>query len=181
MRSSTFPFANYRSESARLSLAVVMLERTNLHAIDDTDRKILRILQRDGRASMKEIATRIGTLSKVAVSYRVKRLIDSGAIEGFHATINPKTMDQDTLFITSLTIGPKGNQEALIAKKIARLAGIQSVFQTFGDHDIMVIGRARHATAARDIIYKVYEIGGVNDSTTVIAHTVVKQGLDVVV
>jgi Lrp/AsnC family leucine-responsive transcriptional regulator len=152
---------------------------TKLHDLDEIDRKILKILQHDGRTSMKEIAERIGKLSKVAISYRVKRLVDRGVIQGIHAKINPTSMDQDTLFITSLKIAPKGKSEALIAKKIARLHGVQSVFQTFGDHDIMIIGRARNATAVRDLIYEVFKIGGVTDSTSVIAHTVVKQNLAV--
>ena len=42
--------------------------------IDEIDRKILRILQSDDRASMKDRPDKIGKLSKVAVSYRVKRL-----------------------------------------------------------------------------------------------------------
>jgi DNA-binding Lrp family transcriptional regulator len=150
-----------------------------MHEIDEIDRKILRILQRKGRTSMKEVADGIGKLSKVAVSSRVKRLVEVGVIEGFHAKINPKIMEQDTLFITSLSVGLKGKREALIAKKIAALPGIQSVLQTFGDYDIMVIGRAKDATAVRDLIYKIFQIGGVMDSTTVVAHTVIKQSLEV--
>ncbi|TLM99416.1 Lrp/AsnC family transcriptional regulator [bacterium] len=147
--------------------------------IDEIDRKILRILQSDGRASMKDIADKIGKLSKVAVSYRVKRLRKTGVIQGFQAKIDPGCVGQGFLFVSRLSIAAKGAREGVIAKKIAALDGVQSVFQTFGDYDILVIGRARDAVAGRDMIQRMLRMKGVSDSTTIVAHTVAKQSLDV--
>jgi DNA-binding Lrp family transcriptional regulator len=147
--------------------------------LDEIDRKILRILQRDGRASMKDIADDIGKLSKVAISYRVKRLRKIGVIQGFHARIDPDFVGQGFLFISRLSIAAKGAQESLIARKIAALDGVQSVFQTFGDYDILVIGRARDAVSGRDTIQRMLRMKGVSDSTTIVAHTVAKESLDV--
>jgi Lrp/AsnC family leucine-responsive transcriptional regulator len=147
--------------------------------IDEIDRKILRILQSDGRASMKDIADKIGKLSKVAVSYRVKRLRKTGVIQGFHAKIDPGCVGQGFLFVSRLSIAAKGTRESIIARKIAALDGVQSVFQTFGDYDILAIGRARDAVAGRDIIQRMLRMKGVSDSTTIVAHTVAKESLDV--
>jgi Lrp/AsnC family leucine-responsive transcriptional regulator len=149
--------------------------------IDEIDRRILRIVQQDGRKSMREIADKIGKMTKVAISYRIKRLIKIGAIEGFYAKINPNIVGQGYLFITGLSIGPKRAGETAIAKKIAALEGVQSVFQTFGEYDALVIGRVRNAEAARDLIYRMLQIGGVRDSTSIISHTVIKESLDVTV
>jgi len=147
--------------------------------IDEIDRKILKILQSDGRASMKDIADKIGKLSKVAVSYRVKRLRKTGVIQGFHAKIDPDSLGQEFLFISRLSIAAKAVRERTIAKKIAALDGVQSVFETFGDYDILVIGRARDAVRGRDIIARMLGMKGVDDSTTIVAHTVAKESLDV--
>ena len=147
--------------------------------IDEIDRKILRILQSDGRASMKDIADKIGKLSKVAVSYRVKRLRKTGVIQGFHAKIDPDYVAQSFLFVSRLSIAAKGARESLIARKIAALDGVQSVFQTFGDYDILVIGRARDAVTARDTIQRMLRMSGVRDSTTIVAHTIAKESQDV--
>ena len=149
--------------------------------IDEIDRKILRILQQDGRASMKEIADKIGKMTKVAISYRIKRLIKIRAIEGFYAKIDPNFVGQSFVFITGLSIGPKGSGETAIVKKIAALEGVQSVFQTFGEYDALVIGRTHNAAAARDLIYRMFQIGGIRDSTSIISHTVIKESLDVTV
>ena len=130
---------------------------------------------------MKDIADKIGKLSKVAVSYRVKRLRKTGVIEGFHAKIDPGCVGQGFLFVSRLSIAAKGTRESMIAKKIAALDGVQSVFQTFGDYDILVIGRARDAVAGRDTIQHMLRMKGVSDSTTIVAHTVAKESLHVAV
>ena len=49
--------------------------------LDDTDRRILSVLQRDARASMRRISEEAG-VSLGTVSNRVRRLEESGAILG---------------------------------------------------------------------------------------------------
>ena len=59
--------------------------------MDATDLKILKILQNDGRISMKELGQRVN-LTSPAVSERVKRLEENGVIDGYSAIINPKKL-----------------------------------------------------------------------------------------
>src|SRR6266516_3576232 len=61
-------------------------EMTSRHELDTVDRKILRILGTDGRASYQAIADEVG-LSRPAVMERVKRLEESGHIAGYHAGV----------------------------------------------------------------------------------------------
>jgi len=60
---------------------------TSRHELDAVDRKILRILGTDGRASYQAIADEVG-LSRPAVMERVKRLEESGHIAGYHARVD---------------------------------------------------------------------------------------------
>jgi len=55
--------------------------------LDPTDRRILRILGQDGRASYQAIADEIG-LSRPAIMERVKRLEESGFISGYRVQLN---------------------------------------------------------------------------------------------
>ena len=55
-----------------------------MHALDRIDRKILDILQRQGRISMTELGSEIG-LSTSPCAERVRRLERSGVITGYHA------------------------------------------------------------------------------------------------
>lgn len=56
--------------------------------MDATDFKIIELLQKDGRISMKDLGKIVG-LTSPAVSERVKRLEESGVIQGYKAVVNP--------------------------------------------------------------------------------------------
>src|SRR3989442_2441363 len=55
--------------------------------LDATDRRILRILSQDGRASYQAVADEIG-LSRPAIMERVKRLEESGYIRGYRVQLD---------------------------------------------------------------------------------------------
>ena len=59
--------------------------------MDITDYRIIEILQDDGRISMKDLGKIVG-LTSPAVSERVKRLEESGVIEGYKAIVNPDAL-----------------------------------------------------------------------------------------
>ena len=60
-------------------------------AIDAVDIRILEALVKDARVSVAELARLVG-LSPPSVSERIRRLEESGVIEGYSATINPKAL-----------------------------------------------------------------------------------------
>ena len=55
--------------------------------VDEVDRRILELLERDARLSARAIARQIG-MSPGAVSERVERLQARGVILGYHAHVN---------------------------------------------------------------------------------------------
>lgn len=59
--------------------------------IDRYDRKILQVLQQDGRISNQELADRIG-LSPSPCLRRVRALEESGVISGYRALLNAKAL-----------------------------------------------------------------------------------------
>jgi Lrp/AsnC family leucine-responsive transcriptional regulator len=67
--------------------------------LDDIDRTILEILQKNGRTKRNELAEAVG-LSLPSVSDRLKKLEESGIITGYHATVDARKMGKDiTAFI----------------------------------------------------------------------------------
>jgi Lrp/AsnC family transcriptional regulator, leucine-responsive regulatory protein len=56
-------------------------------AIDDIDREILKRLERDGRATVVEVAKAVD-LSQNATADRIRRLTQTGVIAGFAATVS---------------------------------------------------------------------------------------------
>src|SRR3989442_6987345 len=73
-------------KAARLEPESV-LDAVDSSELDDTDRGILRRLQKDARASFKKIADEIG-VSEATVFVRVKKLQEKGAVRGFFAIID---------------------------------------------------------------------------------------------
>ena len=69
--------------------------------IDKTDKKILDILQQDGRVSASNIASELG-ISIPTVTDRIKKLQDSGIIKGIHAVLDPKSLGLDVAAIITL-------------------------------------------------------------------------------
>lgn len=75
--------------------------------LDETDRKIIEILQEDGRISMKDLGKLIG-LTSPAVSERIKRLENCGIISGYKAIINPDALGRNIKAFIHISL--PGNQ-----------------------------------------------------------------------
>jgi Lrp/AsnC family leucine-responsive transcriptional regulator len=62
-----------------------------MERLSDLDRKILALLQRDGRRSFADIGREVG-LSTPAVKRRVDRLHETGVIVGYAAIVDPQAL-----------------------------------------------------------------------------------------
>ena len=60
---------------------------TETRVLDGIDRRILRVLQRDGRISLQELGERVG-LSATPVARRLRALEAAGVIRGYAALID---------------------------------------------------------------------------------------------
>ncbi|MBE5995812.1 MAG: Lrp/AsnC family transcriptional regulator [Lachnospiraceae bacterium] len=78
--------------------------------LDKTDRKILRILQKNARASIKEIASQL-YMSSPAISARIAKLEESGVITGYHAQIDPAVLGYSIKAFINLEVDPKQKSE----------------------------------------------------------------------
>ena len=77
--------------------------------LDRIDRKILDILQRQGRLPMTELAHEVG-LSTSPVTERVRRLERVGVITGYHARIDPAALGRPLLVFVELTLSAKSGE-----------------------------------------------------------------------
>lgn len=78
--------------------------------LDEIDIEILNILQRDGRAAVKEIAKKV-CLSSPAVSNRIERLEQDNYITGYQAVINSSALGLYTKAFISLEVTPSQKKE----------------------------------------------------------------------
>lgn len=85
--------------------------------LDSVDRKLLAHLQRDGKASVQDLAEAAG-LSPSPCWRRVKRLEEAGAIKGYVARLDPKKLGLDALAYVFVSL--VDHQE----KTISQFAGL---------------------------------------------------------
>src|SRR3954447_4162847 len=71
--------------------------------IDDTDRKILKLLTEDSRLSMREVAKRVH-LSAPSVTERVRRLESQGIIKNYSIEIDYKKLGYDIECFVEVTL-----------------------------------------------------------------------------
>jgi Lrp/AsnC family transcriptional regulator, involved in the regulation of lysine biosynthesis len=141
-----------------------MRKREEMSAkVDETDEKIIRILQADSRKAFVEIANEIG-LSESAVRRRVKNLLDRMIIKRF--TIELGASDK-TSAITLISVASTADSSA-VSKELMNLNGVKVVYEITGQYDIAAIIAAPAIADINKCIDDVRKIEGVSDTDTVI-------------
>lgn len=74
--------------------------------MDDIDRKILTLLQKNARISLKTIAEQT-YLSSPAVSARIEKLEKEGVIAGYHAQLDPVKLGYHIIAFINLNVLPE--------------------------------------------------------------------------
>lgn len=106
--------------------------------LDSVDKKIIQILQEEGRLANNELARRIG-LTTTPTLERVKRLEREGVIEGYAARINKEAVERGlTVFVTvTLSVHQLNLLEEFI-KAVQDIPEILACYNTTGDGDFLL-------------------------------------------
>ena len=91
-----------------------MLSSKNGLNLDNLDKEILSILQKNGRNSVSSIAEKI-SLSIPATSDRIKKLEDLNIIRGYRAIINPQKIGLDLSALITIVSESSSNYEKIVA------------------------------------------------------------------
>ncbi|RZL56752.1 MAG: winged helix-turn-helix transcriptional regulator [Variovorax sp.] len=109
--------------------------------IDRTDRKILDILQRQGRISMTDLAEQIG-LSTSPCAERVKRMERDGVITGYHARLSPAALGRTLLVFVEIKLASKSDEVfEKVRKELLHVPDVQECHLVSGGFDYLVKAR----------------------------------------
>src|SRR6056297_4055144 len=103
--------------------------------LDDTDRRIIDLLQEDGRMPNNELAKRVG-LTTTPTLERVRRLEREGVIEGYSAKINKDSVGRGFNAFVKVTL--KVHQLNLMEEftsAVEEIPEILACYHTTGDGD----------------------------------------------
>ena len=110
----------------------------NIENLDETDRKILRILQRDSHLTVKELAAKLH-LSTSPTFERQKRLERDGFIERYMAVVNPHKVGNGSIVMCNIRL--KQHSQELIQEFMNVVQGIEEItecYNTSGDYDFLI-------------------------------------------
>jgi len=108
------------------------------HTLDAIDRKILKVLQDNGRISVTELSERVN-LSKTPCAERMKRLERGGYIKGYHALLDPKALDLGYLTYVQVTL--EQTTTVILDKfnlAIQRVPEVESCHMMAGGYDYLL-------------------------------------------
>lgn len=113
----------------------------SMHEFDRVDRKILDILQRDGRISITDLAQEVG-LSATPCAERVRRLERNGVIIGYHARISPQALGKTLLVFLEIKLSVKSDDVfEKIRKELDGMPDVLECHLVSGDFDYLVKAR----------------------------------------
>src|SRR5262245_8427138 len=80
--------------------------------LDAKDRAILRLLQEDAKATVREIAAKVH-LSATPVHERIKRMEDAGVITQYAALVNPAKLKKGLMIICYVSLKEHNKKSGL--------------------------------------------------------------------
>lgn len=141
--------------------------------MDQTDIEILRILQEDGRISMKELGSRVN-LTSPAVSERVRKLEERNVITGYKAIIEPSKLNLTLEAYIGVAMRPA--QLSHFKKLVEKEPTIIECHHMTG-HDSMTIRvLAKNTIELEELLGKIQKHGKTNTSiilSTPLAHKII--------
>ena len=110
---------------------------------DDKDLKILKILHKNARTSLRDISKKV-ELSKDAVKYRINKMIERKIIVGFSAVINPPMLGYpfiNKVLISLSNISSKKDKEFIdYLTKQKQIINVNSVSGNW-DYMLMIVAK----------------------------------------
>jgi Lrp/AsnC family leucine-responsive transcriptional regulator len=142
--------------------------------INDLDRQILTILQRNSRTSNAEIARKVG-LAPSAVFERIRKLEERGVLQSYTARIEPHEVGLSLVAFTFVRSNdrPGGIQTA---EKLAEIPEVLEVHHVAGEDCFLVKVRAADTEAlGRLLRERLGKIGTITSTRTTIVLETVKE------
>jgi DNA-binding Lrp family transcriptional regulator len=107
-----------------------------LTTADEVDRKILRILKMDGRASIRDMAKQLN-VSPATVSRKIKKLEENNIIKAYVSIVEDDELGKGTRAV--LMVRTTGDYDSnQIVERLTGMDDVCNVFLTMGNYDMIL-------------------------------------------
>ncbi|WP_329134226.1 Lrp/AsnC family transcriptional regulator [Streptomyces sp. NBC_01476] len=124
-------------------------EEPTVRPLDQIDRTILRMLQEDGRASIRSVAERVH-VSRANAYARINRLIEDGVIRGFTARVDHERAGHGLSAYITLKIVQ--NSWRTVREKLITLPGVVHIALVSGDFDVLLLVHTVDNRSLRELV-----------------------------
>jgi Lrp/AsnC family leucine-responsive transcriptional regulator len=132
--------------------------------LDSIDKRILELLQRDGRVPSSAIALEVG-LSQPSVHERMKKLSQRGVIKGYTALLEPEALGLNVLAFISVRYTTKTDA---VAEAVARMPEVLEAHHIAGEDCLLLKVRCRAPRDLERVIERIWDSGPVASTNTTI-------------
>ena len=134
--------------------------------LDEIDHQILDVLIENARTPFTDIAKQL--LSAGTIHVRVKKMEDEGIIQGSTLTLNYEKMGYSFIAHVGVFLEKTSMTQSVI-ENLRKIENVTVAYVTAGKYNIFCKVRAKGTSDAKDIIYRIDDIPGVNRTETMIA------------
>lgn len=151
----------------------MIVEEKKMKNINDLDVKILKILSKDDRLSLRKIAKDLNK-SPVTIKKHVVELEERGIIKDYGVTINYERLGFDIIAVIELTID-KGKMLE-VERDISNHPNIFAVYDITGAYDAMLLARFKERSELSEMLKEINKYEYVIRTNTHLILNVIKEG-----
>jgi DNA-binding Lrp family transcriptional regulator len=118
-------------------------------SLDEVDRRLVELLQADGRRSVSDLATEAG-VSRANAYQRIARLRSDGVITGFTARTDPRRLGLDVAALVIVNADQRSWRG--LRDELRNLPGAEYVALLAGGFDFVVLVRVPDVETLRDVV-----------------------------
>ncbi len=144
-----------------------------MEKIDETDARILELLQHRGRIKRSEVAEAVG-LSVPAASERMRKLEERGVVTGYHARLDARRLGFDVAAFIRVSSAGSEHYPAFI-ERVAAMEAVQELHAITGEGSHLLKVRVRSTAALERLLAEVQQLPGVRGTQTSIVLSTMKE------
>ena len=135
-----------------------------INSLDQTDLKILYILQNDGRRRIADIADDVA-LSAPAVLERVRKLEANGVIKGYQALVDSKRVGKDITAFIGVSVGSQKEMDKFAAQ-MTRYQDVLECHHVTGDESFILKVKSANTASLEKLLADIRSVDGVTRTVT---------------
>lgn len=147
---------------------------------DEKDLSILRILQKDAKLSIRDIANRIN-LSSTPTHERIRRMEKLGIIKEYTAVLDRRKVDKGMMVICMIALNAHNKKTAgRFIEEVSRLREVVELHNISGDFDFMLKILAPNMDAFHEFfVNTLSEIEGIGQTKSIFVMNSIKESAQI--